>query len=98
MITVCLSNKITQDKQAYEALLDKLESLNKSHFTGPNDFVLYNVGSPYFEPMRMYFQDNHRNIAPYDESIQLYKPCLDLYNSKSNRRKVLEATLEGYSL
>ena len=46
VITVCLSKKITEDKNAYLQLINQLKDIQSQHLR-PDDFVLYNIGSPY---------------------------------------------------
>jgi len=46
MITVNLSNGLTDDFEAYRALIDTLVGLQNSDTLYPDDYICYNIGSP----------------------------------------------------
>mgnify|MGYP006101913803 CR=1 FL=1 len=44
MVTVCLSQKITSNQEAYQNLINALINFHKN--LQPEDYVCYNIGSP----------------------------------------------------
>ena len=57
VVTVCLSMKITDDEEAYRTLVDEIGNLQTSFMSRNNDFVLFIIGSPYNEPLKLFPSD-----------------------------------------
>ena len=46
MITVSLTEQVTEDLEAYKTLMDTLIAIHESNLLNPSDFICYNIGSP----------------------------------------------------
>jgi len=46
IISVELSEKVTENGEAYTNLVNAIQALHDSELIRPSDFVLYNIGSP----------------------------------------------------
>ena len=61
-------------------MIEEVSNISDNYLTRPNDFVLYNIASPYNEPINYFRADNQDDIEPFDDVIDSYKPILDNFN------------------
>jgi hypothetical protein len=71
MVTCSLTEKVTENSEAYSSLLQALISLSKNNLYLKNDdFISFNVGSPL---LKQYIRsDSQTNLPKFNEVFKLY--------------------------
>ena len=71
MVTCSLTEKVTENSEAYSSLLQALISLSKNNLYLQNDdFISFNVGSPL---LKQYIRSDYQiNLPKFNEVFKLY--------------------------
>ena len=91
VISVVLTKQITEDKEAYQLLVDAINSV-QTEFLSSNDLVCFNIQCPNQSPPKKFMHDNQKYMAKPKQSL---KEFIDANHEIRERSKTFEMLSKG---